>query len=78
MPLRTDELLTPAARLNYDDTWSPAVMQPSLPHVYYWPNITCSSRQAAIDRARESIERISSASEILQWNVWPDTMAEYD
>lgn len=67
--------MEPAARQNYDDTWSPAITQHGRP-LHYWPNITCATRAAAIARAEESINNLESAEEVLEWNVWPDTMAE--
>lgn len=67
--------ISATARQNYDDTWSPAVCQPGgIPH--YWPNITCADRQTAINRAHESVTRLDRPEDMLQWNVWPDTLAE--
>lgn len=63
------------ARQNYDDTWSPAVQQPDQP-VHYWPNITCADRKYATDRANESILRLEKMEDMLQWNVFPDILAE--
>lgn len=74
--LDPDLPLEAAYRMNYDDTYSPAVKQGG--QLWYWPNITMQQPNHARSRAQESIDNLVVDEDMRQWNVWPDTHDRMD